>query len=121
MPLIARGIGSGDLVTCDSHGTGDASVPCGCCGTLITTTDICSPNVFVARTGAVRLKDTMTAHPRNYGTPTTLCNTHLPPCNAGSPNVFVNTEPVARMDDTYYLRNNHIITTVTQGTVFANG
>ena len=120
MPLIARGIGSGDLVTCIAHG---APVPnvCACCGPLTTTTSEKSPNVFVAGVGVVRLQDKMTAHARNYGPPGTTCNPHAPPCNTASPNVFANSQPVARLGDTYFEVNNHVISTITQSTVFANG
>jgi hypothetical protein len=127
MPLVARGTGSGDTVECVLHGKG---VPngCGCCATLVTTTDECSGDVFVEGVGAVRatgangaMGDKMTAHMRNYGPPGTVCNSHTPPCNAGSPNVFVNSQPVARLNDTYFEVNNHIINSVAQSTVFANG
>jgi len=119
MPLIARGIGSGDQVTCVSHGAPGEN--CGCCKTLVTTTNEKSPNVFVEGVGVVRLQDKMTAHMRNYGPPGTTCNPHSPPCNTASPNVFANGEPVARLGDTYFEVNNHAISTITQSTVFANG
>lgn len=117
MPAIARGIGSGDLVTCEAHGAPGSD--CGCCLPLVITTDQCSSNVMVAGTGAVRVGDTMTAHPRNYGEPSTLCNPHTPPCSTGSSTVMVNGKPVARMGDEYFLVNNHTITTVAQSTVMA--
>ena len=123
MPLIARGIGSGDQVTCVGHGAprGEPS-PCKCCETLITTTNEKSPNVFVAGVGVVRLQDRMTAHMRDYTiNPGDNCVPHSPPCNTASPNVFANGEPVARLGDTYFDRNNHIISIITQSTVFANG
>jgi uncharacterized Zn-binding protein involved in type VI secretion len=115
MPAIARGIGSGDVVTCEEHG---APGPDGGCGLpLDWTTDQCSSNVIVAGTGAVRLGDAMTAHPRNYDTPP--CDLHTPLCSTGSATVMVNGRPVARMGDEYFLVNNHTITTVAQSTVIA--
>ena len=124
MPLIARGIGSGDLVTCVEHGAEDPDIPCPCCGELVTTTNACSPDVFVEGVGVVRLTDVMTAHKRNYPELpdlSDLCLLHSPPCNSASPNVFANGLPVARKTDTYWDVNNHIISTVTQQSVFANG
>jgi uncharacterized Zn-binding protein involved in type VI secretion len=117
MPLIARGLGSGDIVTCHEHGT-VGTQPCN--GTLVAPlTDKCSPNVFVADFGAVRLGDIMLGHMRNFDDP--KCEPHTPPCNTASPNVFVNNILVARQTDTYFETNNHTITGVAQTTVFANG
>ena len=120
MPLIARGIGSGDLVTCIAHGAPGEN--CACCKPLVTTTNEKSPNVFVEGVGVVRLQDKMTAHMRNYTiNPGDNCVPHSPPCNTASPNVFANSQPVARLGDTYFETNNHIISTITQSAVFANG
>ena len=117
MPLVARGIGSGDLVTCHDHGDPIGTDPCG--KTKIVTTKECSPNVFVVGIGVVRDGDKMLAHKRHYDIP--LCADHEPPCVTFSPNVHANTKKIARLNDTYVLENDHTITTVTQSTVFANG
>ena len=118
MPLIARGAGSGDVVTCVAHGApGPGSDPCGK-DLVLPLTNLCSPTVFVADVGAVRNGDLMMAHPRHYSTP--LCAPHTPPCVTYSPNVYANDLEIARQGDTYFEVNNHIITQVTQTTVFAN-
>jgi uncharacterized Zn-binding protein involved in type VI secretion len=123
MPLIARGIGSGDEVACVAHGAPEPNV-CPCCKELkAPLTNECSTDVFVEGFGAVRLGDLMLPHPKNYklSPEDPLCTPHEPPCNSGSPDVYVNGEPVARELDTYFLVNDHIIQQPTQSTVFANG
>jgi uncharacterized Zn-binding protein involved in type VI secretion len=112
-----------DLVTCVAHGAPKPNV-CLCCEELeAPLTSEKSADVFVEGHGVVRLGDKMAPHMKNFkrSTEDPLCTTHEPPCNTASPNVFANGQPVARLGDTYFETNNHIISSITQSTVFANG
>lgn len=121
MPLIARGAGSGDLVTCVDHGEQFPGV-CECCVTLIDAlTDKCSPNVKIGIFGVVRVGDKMAGHKRKIPPIENLCDLHYPPCITGSPNIFVNGKRVARQYDHYFEGNDHWISSVVGGDVMANG
>jgi len=120
MPLIARGGGSGDLVTCVNHGAAGPS--CFCCMPLTWPGTLeCSPNVKIGGFGVVRTEDKMALHMRNFGTEETKCNLHDAPCTEGSPNIFVNGKRVAREYDHYVGDNDHWISGVLGGAVMANG
>ena len=120
MPLIARGAGSGDQVTCVSHGL--AGVGCRCCVELVLPLTLeCSTNVKVGGFGVVRVGDIMMPHKRNLLPIETLCAPHSPPCDEGSPNIFVNGKQVARQYDHYFEGNDHWISKVVGGAVMANG
>lgn len=115
MPLIARGMNSGDMVTSPT-GTPVPPVPCPAPLDVLIVGK--SPNVIVAGVGVSRLTDDVMGHPY----PPIACAPHIPLCVAASPNVFANALPVARMGDIYAAGDGelHPVTTITQSTVFAN-
>ena len=122
MPLIARGAGSGDMVTCVAHGAPLPPPVFGCGMQLVSPLTLeCSPDVIVGGFGAVRVGDKMEAHMRHLPPIETLCAPHSPPCITGSPNIFVNGKPVAREYDHYFEGNDHWISAVVGGSVMANG
>jgi len=102
MPLIARKLGSGDIVN---------TVHAICVDPGDITTLSGSGDVFVVGHGIHRLDDTNEEH------------THCPPVysttiNSASPDVFANDKAVARVNDTYTCDAK--ITSVAQSTVYAN-
>lgn len=77
-------------------------------------------DVFVEGVGVSRLTDTVQAHP--YPLAPVPCEPHVPVCVVASADVFANGLPVARLGDKYEQGGEaHLVTTVTQSTVFANG
>jgi uncharacterized Zn-binding protein involved in type VI secretion len=117
MPLIARGMGSGDMV---KSPTGKPTEYAPCPDELDVLIVGKSLNVTVAGVGVSRLTDDVMGHPYPLADPP--CAPHIPLCVAASPNVFANALPVARMGDIYDAGDGelHPVTTITQSTVFAN-
>jgi uncharacterized Zn-binding protein involved in type VI secretion len=105
MPAAARGDGADKV---DSK-TGSGRR---CAFPLITSTDECSPNVFVNGIGCVREGDKVAPHPRRG------CETDESVLTTFSPNVFVNGKGFGRLGD-QYTSDNTIITG--SSNVFVNG
>jgi uncharacterized Zn-binding protein involved in type VI secretion len=106
MPEAARGSGK-DTVDSDT-GSGD-----NCASSLTTSTDICSPNVFVNNFGSVRQGDAVTSHLM------TGCESESPKLSTYSPNVFVNGMGMGRLGDNYAGDGSNIITSGSSN-VFVN-
>ena len=121
MPLIARGDGSGDLVTSPTGApTPDAPCPAEMPVPIIGQ----SVNVIVEGFGVSRLGDAVAPHP--FPLAEEPCSDHIPVCVTASPDVFADGLPVARMGDTYVAVEEedtevHPVEVITQSTVFANG
>lgn len=88
MPAIARGNGKDVVLSKTGQGKG-------CKGPLITTTNECSPNVFVNGAGIVRIGDMVAPHNKAG------CINDDSTLSVGSSRVFVNGKPVGRIGDQY--------------------
>ena len=106
MPEAARGSGK-DTVDSDT-GSGDE-----CKSSSTTSTDICSPNVFVNNFGSVRQGDAVASHLM------TGCVDESPGLSTYSPNVFVNGMGMGRLGDDYEGDGSNTITSGSSN-VFVN-
>lgn len=115
MPLVARKDGV-DTVNTVHVSVGDADpldgIACDASAQDIGTLDG-SPDVFVEGVGVVRAGDNEAAH--------TIpgCSTHQTGLSTYSGNVYANNKQIGRKNDTYGC--GATITSVSQGTVYANG
>lgn len=78
----------------------------------VSASSLCSTNVLINGSGAVRVGDIMAAHPN--GDPCTpVPIPHMPALSSGSATVFVNGMPVGRVGDVYNTGTTfaHVITT----------
>ena len=108
MPNAARGSASDTVKSATGSGYK-------CKSPVETTTNECSPNVFVNGVGSVRQDDKVTEHI------ITGCNDlESPGLTAGSPNVFVNGKQMGRKGDDYVGDGSNIIVTGSDN-VFVNG
>lgn len=94
MPKAARGDGVDSVQSPDGSGAF-------CASPLVTSTNECSPNVFVNGIGSVRIGDAVTTHPLAG------CGPDSSVLSTASPNVFVNGKGMGRLGDFY--GNNEII------------
>ena len=110
MPAVARGDGTDSVRS--AHGAGK-----GCPDPIDTTTDQCSPNVFINGIGVVRKTDTVASH-------TALgCGSEAPGLTTHSPNVFANGLQFGRLGDDYKTGGDGGSNIITSGSpdVYANG
>ena len=111
MPAIARG----DATDTVNSAHGGAGIDCS--GSITTSTDQCSPNVFANGIGVVRKTDTVTSH-------TALgCGSEAPGLTTHSPNVFANGLEIGRLGDDYKTGGDGGSNIITSGSpsVYANG
>lgn len=107
MPEAARG-NQTDTVQSQT-GTGRQ-----CRSPVQTSTNECSPNVFVNGKGSVRIGDKVTIHNR------TGCSQEQPGLSSASSNVFVNGKGMGRKGDNYQGDGTNIITSGSSN-VFVGG
>jgi len=107
MPEAARGSGK-DTVDSDT-GSGY-----NCESSSTTSTDACSPNVFVNNFGSVRQGDAVASHPM------TGCGSESPKLSTYSPNVFVNGLGMGRLGDDYEGDGSNVISSGSSN-IFTNG
>ncbi len=106
MPNIARGN------SVDSVNSATGSGP-RCPSPTTTSTDECSSNVFINKTGVVRKGDAVSSHTMSG------CGSESPGLGTYSPNVFANGKNVGRLGDDYPGDGSNIITSGSSN-VFAN-
>ena len=107
MPAAARGSGKDSVESATGSGYN-------CESSLTTSTNICSPNVFVNNFGSVRQGDAVASHPM------TGCGPESPGLSTYSPNVFVNGLGMGRLGDNYAGDGSNIIKSGSSN-VFTNG
>lgn len=107
MPKVARGNGVDSVLSATGAGP-ECPLPLG------TSTNQCSPNVFVNGTGVVRKGDIVTPHTMPG------CGYEAPPLGTYSPNVLANQKNIGRIGDNYPGAGSNIITSGSPN-VIANG